>query len=72
MKRATNPLHNYDKEELISIHTLCEEGDLVKKIAEISRIISIHTLCEEGDLCGYATDFENVVISIHTLCEEGD
>ena len=38
------------KEQKISIHTLCEEGDDVDKGRfDGSVSISIHTLCEEGD-----------------------
>ena len=56
----------------ISIHALCEEGDLRPQLAmPLPFLISIHALCEEGDPtsrdssgCG--------VISIHALCEEGD
>ena len=33
----------------ISIHTLCEEGDLKQAQKRGCKIISIHTLCEEGD-----------------------
>ena len=34
----------------ISIHTLCEEGDIIKHLTNAQhREISIHTLCEEGD-----------------------
>ncbi len=34
---------------LISIHALCEEGDLIESPAHIGDRISIHALCEEGD-----------------------
>ena len=38
------------KKTLISIHTLCEEGDGALEILTSSECpISIHTLCEEGD-----------------------
>ena len=39
------------KRNLISIHTLCEEGDY-NPIHNYDRdeLISIHTLCEEGDM----------------------
>ena len=33
----------------ISIHALCEEGDVVMVIMSSSQDISIHALCEEGD-----------------------
>ena len=36
---------------MISIHTLCEEGDDDEKMLTIEyNGISIHTLCEEGDI----------------------
>ena len=33
----------------ISIHTLCEEGDMILFLLTAGEGISIHTLCEEGD-----------------------
>ena len=33
----------------ISIHALCEEGDMVGAGADSMGHISIHALCEEGD-----------------------
>ena len=34
----------------ISIHALCEEGDVLHPCRQLYRlIISIHALCEEGD-----------------------
>ena len=33
----------------ISIHALCEEGDLAERIFLAPDSISIHALCEEGD-----------------------
>ena len=33
----------------ISIHALCEEGDLQKQPLHLCGSISIHALCEEGD-----------------------
>ena len=33
----------------ISIHALCEEGDLTALFASLTGLISIHALCEEGD-----------------------
>ena len=33
----------------ISIHALCEEGDLAVKNSCVHEAISIHALCEEGD-----------------------
>ena len=35
--------------EIISIHTLCEEGDVKNIKVQNEQKISIHTLCEEGD-----------------------
>ena len=35
---------------VISIHTLCEEGDALNTVESYTGAdISIHTLCEEGD-----------------------
>ena len=33
----------------ISIHALCEEGDLTALFASLTGLISIHALCVEGD-----------------------
>ena len=72
VKRVTSYSVPCTLKALISIHTLCEEGDIQEAKKSGITDISIHTLCEEGDvntsLCGYVSDF----ISIHTLCEEGD
>ena len=55
----------------ISIHALCEEGDLLHRQDHPPDQISIHALCEEGDVS--ATSGEQTrSISIHALCEEGD
>ena len=35
--------------EAISIHALCEEGDVIAEVGRKFKIISIHALCEEGD-----------------------
>ena len=56
----------------ISIHTLCEEGDLNAVESYTGADISIHTLCEEGDVSKTVLPPQKVAISIHTLCEEGD
>ena len=38
----------------ISIHALCEEGDLVNvAVKQLQEFISIHALCEEGDMLRY-------------------
>ena len=43
----------------ISIHALCEEGDLLdRQLRQLSSRISIHALCEEGDL----------LHGVHLLC----
>ena len=55
----------------ISIHALCEEGDLVGGVGGLHEKISIHALCEEGD-GGCALRPLLRSISIHALCEEGD
>ena len=56
----------------ISIHALCEEGD-IKQTAKYdpAYYISIHALCEEGDERPCASS-RSRHISIHALCEEGD
>ena len=58
--------------QFISIHALCEEGDLDELTAAYDKAyISIHALCEEGDrLCRRERNPGD--ISIHALCEEGD
>ena len=40
---------HFVKRFLISIHALCEEGDLAELQNIMMRAISIHALCEEGD-----------------------
>ena len=57
--------------KLVSICTLCGEGDVAQKLGELIDKISIHALREEGDLwCwGHAAC---LFISIHALREEGD
>ena len=58
--------------KLISICTLCEEGDMAQKLGELIDEISIHALREEGDL-KRCNNFPVVnQISIHALREEGD
>ena len=37
---------------MISIHALCEEGDLASVGGFFCLLISIHALCEEGDCAG--------------------
>ena len=44
----------------ISIHTLCEEGDVYSISKSPNLAISIHTLCEEGDI-QRAKPFDNVL-----------
>ena len=56
----------------ISIHALCEEGDLFDALTLfLPVVISIHALCEEGDPCNGIVGLI-LEISIHALCEEGD
>ena len=73
MKRATQFGVQLPFGGVISIHTLCEEGDaFVFSFFCGGCFISIHTLCEEGD-CNVDLISEGFGrISIHTLCEEGD
>ena len=50
VKRVTDCPEGLTKYQVISIHTLCEEGDPdVEKFKQILQGISIHTLCEKGD-----------------------
>ena len=50
MKRVTLITKWKTEVSNISIHTLCEEGDIkMKKTLVFNGYISIHTLCEEGD-----------------------
>ena len=55
----------------ISIHALCEEGDLRQAFQVQKYYISIHALCEEGDTV-FRVWLTITKISIHALCEEGD
>ena len=49
-RRATKPETDIRIDKLISIHALCEEGDLTMMTTYQHRTqISIHALCEEGD-----------------------
>ena len=49
-RRATKSGDTWDMIAKISIHALCEEGDLSNAVPVIQRHhISIHALCEEGD-----------------------
>ena len=57
--------------KLISICTLCEEGDYAIEDVLLFVLISIHALREEGDVPG-ADDVPHRGISIHALREEGD
>ena len=57
--------------EEISIHALCEEGDLFLTKNQSRYMISIHALCEEGDEVDKYPGASKK-ISIHALCEEGD
>ena len=49
MKRVTYATNAEYGSVLISIHTLCEEGDPIIDWSDEDVWISIHTLCEEGD-----------------------
>ena len=64
-------LRRFSLSAVISIHTLCMEGDL--SCLQLLRLlrISIHTLRMEGDVLERLLDATNV-ISIHTLRMEGD
>ena len=72
VKRVTLKLNSSQKIFFISIHTLCEEGD-ISLLETISDIVNFnpHPLWRgwRGD---FPADVKNGVISIHTLCEEGD
>ena len=48
-RRATLVFERYARCEQISIHALCEEGDLHRHDPALHPGISIHALCEEGD-----------------------
>ncbi len=49
-RRATVWYRSNTKQEVISIHALCEEGDPGFQRCAHYPGISIHALCEEGDL----------------------
>ena len=49
-RRATRKAKETIRRQIISIHALCEEGDVAKAAYKwICWAISIHALCEEGD-----------------------
>ena len=48
-RRATITCCSRSSRECISIHALCEEGDLPGRAYGLIYNISIHALCEEGD-----------------------
>ena len=48
-RRATEVVAAVAEEPVISIHALCEEGDVLNTAAQEPVSISIHALCEEGD-----------------------
>ena len=50
-RRATASLRSAGRCGGISIHALCEEGDLASMDGGDDDEISIHALCEEGDVC---------------------
>ena len=72
MKRATYSLPVAMLRGIISIHTLCEEGDMYKAV-KIAALMDFnpHPLWR-GRRCKSYSDCLTVNISIHTLCEEGD
>ena len=49
-RRATHELDHGQRAQVISIHALCEEGDVDRADVPEGVVISIHALCEEGDL----------------------
>ena len=49
-RRATVLRDTFDYDISISIHALCEEGDVAGQRRRVRRRISIHALCEEGDV----------------------
>ena len=86
-RRATYSMDKNKMSMMISIHALCEEGDLLHAVDKLRLlVISIHALCEEGDaraasIAVRASGFLSTpwcvpcsqrCISIHALCEEGD
>ena len=48
-RRATSSPHFSTLQRCISIHALCEEGDMPCSLSSPCQWISIHALCEEGD-----------------------
>ena len=51
-RRATHELDHGQRAQVISIHALCEEGDVDRADVPEGVVISIHALCEEGDGAG--------------------
>ena len=58
--------------KLVSIRTLCGEGDPAAAADGLRHPISIHALREEGDRAALPDITARVKISIHALREEGD
>ena len=72
MKRATIIIFRKKNFLLISIHTLCEEGDNFRDVQSVGKLyFNPHPLWR-----GWPRHTDSVrrqgSISIHTLCEEGD
>ena len=76
VKRVTNWVLSLITLISISIHTLCEEGDILVQGGFKSFDISIHTLCEEGDKSIYLQSVRNRHFNPHPLwrgwrCKQG-
>ena len=56
----------------ISIHALCEEGDLPKTYTEYMNMIFLSTPSARRATLRQAIAVQHILISIHALCEEGD
>ena len=71
VKRATAIVRGHHIQHPISIHTLCEEGDLMNRQynqnIKFQSTPSVKRATKHG-----STTTTRTAISIHTLCEEGD
>ena len=56
----------------ISIHALCEEGDIAQEVTSVYNIKFLSTPSARRATSGFNTFLRAICISIHALCEEGD
>ena len=72
-RRATfQPVEKQIRASYISIHALCEEGDLYTRSPSNVATIFLSTPSARRATMRVPPDFVALAISIHALCEEGD